>query len=158
MPPPPPACTSISISLSSRSPARSFLRKLSRVAGLAPGTDQRAQHALLGRHLGARLHVFALLLARERDADLDQVAHDLLDITADIADLGELGGLHFKERRARELGETARNLGLADAGRPDHQDVLRQHFLAQFVVELQPPPAVAHAMATARLASAWPTM
>ena len=93
--------------------------------------------------LGARLHVLALPLARERDADLDQVAHDLLDVAADIADLGELGGFDLEERRAGELGQPARNLGLADAGRADHQDVLRQHFLAQFVVELQPAPAVA---------------
>ena len=41
------------------------------------------------------------------------------------------------------LRQPARNLGLADAGRADHQDVLGQHLLAQLVVELQPPPAVA---------------
>src|SRR5690606_1310978 len=35
------------------------------------------------------------------------------------------------------------DFGLADAGRADHQDVLRQHLLAQLVVKLQPPPAVA---------------
>ena len=91
----------------------------------------------------ARLHVLALALARLRDRDLDQVAHDLLDVAADIADLGELGRLDLEERRARELRQPARNLGLADAGRADHQDVLRQHLLAQLVVELQPPPAVA---------------
>jgi hypothetical protein len=58
------------------------------------------------------------------------------------ADLGELGGLDFQEGRVGELGEAAGDFGLADAGRADHQDVLRQHFLAQLVVELQPPPAV----------------
>ena len=42
-----------------------------------------------------------------------------------------------------EPRQAARDLGLADAGRPDHQDVLGQHLLAQLVVELQPPPAVA---------------
>ena len=84
-----------------------------------------------------------LLLARLRDRDLDQVAHDLLDVAADIADLGELGRLDLDEGRAGEPGEPARDLGLADAGRADHQDVLGQHFLAQLLVELQPPPAVA---------------
>jgi hypothetical protein len=34
------------------------------------------------------------------------------------------------------------NFGLADAGRPDHQNIFRQHFLAQLVVELLAPPAV----------------
>src|SRR4030095_10709738 len=57
--------------------------------------------------------------------------------------LGELGGLDFEERRARELGEAARNLGLADAGRPDHQDVLGQHLLAQPIIELEATPAIA---------------
>ena len=81
--------------------------------------------------------------ARLGDADLDEIAHDLLDVAADIADLGELGRLDLEEGRAGELGEPARNLGLADAGRADHQDVLRQHLLAQLLVELQAPPAVA---------------
>ncbi len=105
--------------------------------------DQRIDHAILGVLLRARLHVLALALARQRDRDLDEVAHDLLDVAADIADLGELGRLDLEERRARELGEAARDLGLADAGRPDHQDVLGQHLLAQPVVELEAAPAIA---------------
>ena len=113
------------------------------VEALAFGSDQGIDHARLGGLLGADLHVLALLLAGQRDADLDQVAHDLLDVAADIADLGELGRLDLDERRAGEPRQPPRNLGLADAGRPDHQDVLRQHLLAQLVVELQAPPAVA---------------
>ncbi len=49
----------------------------------------------------------------------------------------------FRNGAPASLRQAARNLGLADAGRPDHQDILRQHFLAQLVVELQAPPAVA---------------
>ena len=64
-----------------------------------------------------------LLLLDQADADLDEVAHDLLDVAADIADFGELGRLDLEEGRAREPGEPARDLGLAAAGRPDHQDV-----------------------------------
>ena len=135
-------CTSISISLSSSSPARSFLRKLSRVAGLAPGPTSASS-----TRSSAGCSAFACtslrFLARQRDGDLDEVAHDLLDVAADIADLGELGGLDLEERRAGELRQAARDLGLADAGRADHQDVLRQHFFAQLVVELQPAPAIA---------------
>ena len=141
--PPPRGCTSISISLSFSSPARSFLRKASLVAGLAPAPTSASTHALLGGLLGARLHVLALPLAGQRDADLDEVADDLLDVAADIADLGELGRLDLEERRAGEPRQAARDLGLADAGRADHQDVLRQHLLAQLVVELQAAPAVA---------------
>ena len=39
--------------------------------------------------------------------------------------------------------EAPGDLGLADAGRADHEDVLRCDFLAQFVVELHATPAVA---------------
>ena len=113
------------------------------MAALASAPGQRVDHAVLGGELRLRLDVLALALARLRDRDLDQVAHDLLDVAADIADLGELGRLDLQERRAGKPREAARNLGLADAGRPDHQDVLRQHFLAQLLVELHAAPAVA---------------
>jgi hypothetical protein len=36
------------------------------------GADQRVEHALFGRKLGAGLHVLALALAGLRDRDLDQ--------------------------------------------------------------------------------------
>ena len=111
--------------------------------GAGIGAHQRAHYALLGGEMGARLDILALAVADQEDRGLDEIAHDLLDVAADIADLGELGRFDLDEGRARELGEAARDLGLADPGRPDHQDVLRQHLLAQLVVELEPPPAVA---------------
>ena len=77
------------------------------------------------------------------DRDLDQVAHDLLHVAADVADLGELGRLDLDERRLGEAREAARDLSLADAGGADHQDVLGQHLLAQIVRQLLAPPAVA---------------
>jgi hypothetical protein len=40
---------------------------------------------------------------------LDEVSGDLLDIAADIADLGELGCLDFQKRRLGETGEAARD-------------------------------------------------
>ena len=107
------------------------------------GTDQRIEHAFFSRLFGARLHILALLLADKRDTDLDQVADDLLDVAADIADLGEFGRLDLEERRAGKLGQAAGNFGFSDAGRADHQNILWQNFLAQFVVQLQAPPAVA---------------
>ena len=111
--------------------------------GAGLGADQRVERAVFGRLLGARLHVLAFALPGQRDGDLDEVADDLVDVAADVADFGELGRLDLEEGRAGELGEAAGDLGLADAGRPDHQDVLRQHLLAQPLVELQSPPAVA---------------
>jgi hypothetical protein len=137
---PPDDCVSTSISLSLSSPARSFLRKESRVAGLEAGPTSAS---ILGGELGARLHVLALALAHLCDPDLDEIADDLLDVAADIADLGEFGGLDLDEGRGGELCQPPRDLGLADAGRTDHQDIFRQHFFAQAAGELQPSPAVA---------------
>ena len=82
-------------------------------------------------------------LAGHADGDLDEIADDLLDVAADIADLGELGRLDLEERRLGQPREAARDLGLADAGRADHQDVLGQHLLAQPLGQLLAAPAVA---------------
>src|SRR5690606_8317207 len=91
---------------------------------------------------GLGAHLAALGFAHERDADLDEVAHDAVHVTADITDFGELGRLDLEERRAGELGEPPRDFRLADAGRPDHQDVLRLDLFFQVAGELLPAPAV----------------
>ena len=90
-----------------------------------------------------RLDPLALALLDEGDADLHEIPDDLLDVAADIADLGELGRLDLQEGRARKPGEAAGDFGLAAAGRADHQDVLGQHLVAHGALELQAPPAVA---------------
>jgi len=115
------------------------------LAGLARGVlaHQRIEHALLGGKLGSGLDLAAQALARHRDRGLQQIAHDLLDVAADIADLGELRRLDLDERGPRELRQAARDLGLAAAGGADHQDVLGQHLFAQLIRELQAAPAVA---------------
>src|SRR5206468_2176722 len=89
------------------------------------------------------LDVLAFAFAGLRDRDLNEIADDLLDIAADIADFREFGGLDLDEGSAGELCKAPRDLGLTDAGWSDHQDVLRQHLLAQRAGELQPSPAVA---------------
>ena len=116
-----------------------------RVAGgeIGVGADQRVDHSLLGVELRLRLDLLPLCVTHEPDAGFQEIANDLIDVAADVADLGELGGLDLDEGRAGELGESSRDLGLADAGRPDHQDILRQHLLAQLIVELLPAPAIA---------------
>ena len=65
------------------------------------------------------------------DAELGQVADHRLDVAADVADLGVLGGLDLQERRLRELGEPAGDLRLPDPGGADHDDVLRRDLVAQ---------------------------
>jgi hypothetical protein len=98
-----------------------FLRRLIR---LWWRRQQQVQHTLLGVHLGLVFHLFQALFADHVDGNLDQVADHRFDVTADIADLGELRSFHLEERRIGELGETARNLGFTNARRPNHDDVL----------------------------------
>src|SRR5579885_1281169 len=107
------------------------------------GAHQRVDHALLGVELGLGRDFLALGVADERNPRLEQIAHNLIDVAADITDLGELGSLDLDEGRARELSEAAGNLRLADAGRPDHEDVLGQNLLAHLFAQLLAAPAVA---------------
>ncbi len=134
---------SISTTRASRRPSCSCSRNRSRVwccwsraAGrVLVGRDrtrrrqQQVEQPLLGvlRRLAA--HLLEPLLAHHVDAELHQVADHRLDVAPDVADLGELRRLDLDERRLREPREPARDLGLADAGRPDHQDVLRRDLL-----------------------------
>jgi hypothetical protein len=59
--------------------------------------DQGVDHALLGGQLRLGLDLLAQLLAGHVEGDLDQVAHDLLHVASDVADLGELGRLDLDE-------------------------------------------------------------
>ena len=78
-----------------------------------------------------------------RDGDLQQLAHHGLDVAPDVPHLGELGGLHLVEGRLGEDRQAPRDLGLADAGRPDQDDVLGGDFVAQLRRDLAAAPAVA---------------
>ena len=137
------SATWISISLSSSSPSRRRLRKASLVAGLAfAPTSALSTRSSACRCAFARTSL-RLPVAHEADRRLDKIAHDLIHVAADIADFGELRRLNFKKGRIGELCEPARNLGLADAGWADHQDILRENLLAHILVELLPAPAIA---------------
>ena len=85
---------------------------------------------------------FGLALgAHHVDRALDEVAHHRLDVAADVADLGELRRLDLHERRAGELREPARDLGLPDAGRADEDDVVGRDLVAdRFRRALAAPP------------------
>ena len=110
---------------------------------LAGRWQQGVEDALLGGVLGAVAHLLHFLLAQHLQRGVGQIADDRLDVAADVADLGELGRLDLDERRVGQLGQAAGDLGLADAGRADHQDVLRRHLGAQLGGQLHAPPAVA---------------
>jgi hypothetical protein len=126
--------------------------------GVAGGRDQHVEDAVLGQVLGARAVRLHGLLALLLDGHLGQVADDGIDVLADVAHLGELGGLDLDERRVRQPRQAARDLGLADAGGADHQDVLGRDLGRSFSSTCWRRQRLRSAMATARLASCWPTM
>ena len=77
------------------------------------------------------------------DGDFHQITNDRFDITPDIADFSELGRLDLDKRRIGQPCQTTGDFGLADTGRPDHQNIFRGDFLAQRLGHLRPPPTVA---------------
>src|SRR3546814_2909935 len=79
-----------------------------RLAG--PLAGQGIEQPLHRRFLGGGAHRLAAAVLLQPHRFLDQVARNLLDVAADIADLGELGCLDLDEGRVGELGEAARNL------------------------------------------------
>ena len=106
-------------------------------------TDQRLQQPVHRRLAGRFAHGFAAAVLFQPDRFFHQIAGNLFDIAADIANLGELGRFHLHERRIGQPGQTAADLGLAAAGRPDHQDVLGRDFIAQFRAQPLATPPVA---------------
>ena len=108
-----------------------------------PRGDEGIEHAAFGPGARDLLDVLALALAHDGDRVLDQVPHDLLDVPADVADLGELRGLDLGEGRADERRDATRDLRLAHTRRADEQDVLRQDLFAHLGVELHAAPAIA---------------
>jgi hypothetical protein len=96
---------------------------------------------------GGTLFVFDQL-----DRHLGQIAHHRVDVASDVADLGELAGLDLDERRSDELGQPPGDLGLADAGRADEDDVLGCDLVAESRSTCCRRQRLRRAMATARLA------
>jgi hypothetical protein len=104
--------------------------------------QQGVQQPLLGRLARLPLDLGPQLLPHEGDPDLDEVADHRLHVAPDVADLRVLAGLDLHERRTDDLAEPAGDLGLADAGRADHEDVLRENVPGHLGLELLAAPAV----------------
>ena len=115
------------------------------VTGRGSGTwsHQSVEHAFLCCAMGLGPYILAASFTGKRNGGLDEIADNLVHITADIAHFGEFRCLDLDEGSIGEFGKAAGNLGLADAGWPDHQDVFGQHFVSQIVIKLLPAPAVA---------------
>src|SRR5208283_1910058 len=149
------ALTSSSTSRSSRWPPLSSLRNFSRVSlceslsstsRLPSGVMPAGRRTLVGAgnsRSSRRSSAFSRLVAHHLDRALGQIANHRLDVAADVADLGVARGLDLDERCLRQPREPSRDFGLADAGRPDHQDILGRDFVAQLGRDILPPPSIA---------------
>jgi hypothetical protein len=145
--------TSISISFVEFALAQPLAELLPRRAGvvtracgkpdIARWRQQDVEDPVLGGVLGAGGDLLHFRLAGLLDRHVDQVANDRVDIAADIADLGELRGFDLDEWGIGQPRKATRDLGLADTGRADQQDVLRRDLGTQRVGHLLAPPAVA---------------
>ena len=102
--------------------------------------DKPLHHALAG--LG--FHQPALFLSHHRDSCFGEVPNHALHVAAVIAHLGILGGFDLDKGRADKLRQPAGDLGFADAGGPDHNDVLRGDILTHFFGQLLATPAIAN--------------
>src|SRR5213592_2570612 len=105
--------------------------------GALDDLEQRLLHAL-ARHVAGDRGVVALAcdLVDLVDVDdaplalldvvvgvLEEREDDVLDVLADVAGLGQAGGVGDRERHLQEAGERLREERLAAARRPDEQDV-----------------------------------
>src|SRR5205814_8568910 len=77
------------------------------------------------------------------DGAFDEIANHRLDIASDVADFGEFRRLDLDERRTRETRQSARDLGLADAGGADEDDVVGRDLFADLLWCALPAPAIA---------------
>src|SRR5690606_20749208 len=105
--------------------------------------QQQVQQPLLDALLRDLLDLRLALVAHHVDGHVHEVADHRLDVAADVADLRELRGFNLHERRTGQAREPTRDLGLADTGRADQDDVVRYDLVTQLVVDPLPAPPVA---------------
>ena len=98
---------------------------------------------LLGQLAGLFPHIVHAFVVQIADGNLDQIAHDRLDIATDVPNLGELGRLDLDEWRIHHLRHAPGDLGLANTGGTDHQNVARMNLLAQLVRQQTTPVTIA---------------
>ena len=106
------------------------------------GWQQRIQNSFLCRIFCAMADFRHFLFAGHFDSDIHQVTHDAVNFPADVAHFGELRCLDLDKGSFRELCEPPRNLGFANACRPNHQNVLRRDFAAEWFVHLDASPSI----------------
>ena len=101
------------------------------------------EDALVGFFFGLFFIALAFLFLDHADGIGHEVADHLFDVAADITDFGVFRRFDFDERRTDELGQAAGDFRLADASRPDEQDILGDDFILHVFTQAFAAPAVA---------------
>ncbi len=105
--------------------------------------QQGIEHAFLRSVLGTMPDFRHGIFPNHLDRDIHQIANNAVDFAPHVADLGKLGCFDLDKRCLGQTCETARNLGLTDPGRPDHEDVLWRNLASEWFVYLYSAPAIA---------------
>src|SRR5262249_47756709 len=154
----PPACTSISISLSFNSPSRSFLRKLSRVAGLAPGPT-KALSTRSSADCSARVRTSLRFLSRTsampistRSRTICSTSRPTYPTSVNLVASTLMKGAPASLARRREISVLPTPVG------PIIRMFLGSTSSRSLSSSCRRRQRLRSAMATARLASAWPMM
>ena len=101
------------------------------------------KNALVGFFFSLFFIALAFLFLDHADGVGHEVADHLFDVATDIADFRIFRRFDFDERCADELGQAAGDFCLADTGRADEQDVLRDDFILHVFAQAFAAPAVA---------------
>ena len=119
-----------------------FVGKTEAAAAATCRWQQDVEDAVFSGLEGAMLYLLHLDLTHHFHRDIDEIAHDRLYIATNIAHFGEFGRLDLDERCLGQFGQATGDLGLANPGRADHQDVLGGDLVAQCRVYLTTTPAI----------------
>ena len=108
-------------------------KEIKRVSGIVffRGMRQQIGKPFLSQYAGPRKNPFLVFLLDQTDGVFRQVTDNAFHIPAHIADFGKFGCFHLDKRCVDQLGEPAGNFGFSDAGRADHQDILRNDFIPE---------------------------
>ncbi len=87
------------------------------------GGSQQLNQPLLSRGLALGAHLLQLLRLNHPHGGFRQITDNPLNIAANIAHFGVLGGLHLDERRAHQTSQPPGDFCFAHAGGANHNDV-----------------------------------
>ena len=103
---------------------------------------KRINYAVFRAFMGIGFHDLAHFCPYHDDGTINQIAHDLFYVTANIANFSELGGFNFDKGRVCQFCQTPRNFSFTHTCWADHQDVFWINLIPDIIGQLLAPPTV----------------